>query len=271
MNFKKIIMVTLMIGVTGSLIANEAKVLMDFNPETPDSKLIAKKVEISDKNEYFISKGCKWLILGKLTEIDPAKTYTLSGSFMAPGDKPETTYFGFICYDSKKKMIKRFCVLPLKNTMTELVAPAKKGDTEIKLKNCSKWKSSKKIPIVFKAEEDFSDLPNYLLQMGNNLKKDGDIWVFSLDKPLRWDFEAGTKVRQHRHSGGYMYNVAAATKIKNKWTDIKNSIKGLYKDNGGYDKFWPGTTYIKVIIITNYNNKKDGITYFKNIKLTEQD
>ena len=155
------------------------------------------------------------------------------------------------------------------NSLTEVVADAKKGDASIRIKNRTGWYQSSDYRVVADAKEDFSDIPNTNL-IANGVKKiekDGDAFVVTLSSPLLKDVAAGTKVRQHL-AGGYFY-IHPSIKIN---TDnvyrVKSSVKGLHKGHLAYKKGFPyGVPQWRIIILANWNWSKAGME-ISNINLT---
>ena len=211
-----------------------------------------------------------------LIEIDPSKTYQLSGSLKSIGKDKGTSYLGLIMYDAKKRLISLSVVLSRKGSFTELAADAKTGDKVLKLKNCARWdtKILKRTQVAFNSKKDYSDLPNYnLSNLIVKLEKKGDVYEITLKSPIKKTFPTGTKVRQHYSYGGYQYCAAAGKIVPDKWTKYSAVIKGTAKTRNSMTQFWPGTKFVKVIVILNYNAKKgsDCKTLFDDITFAEVD
>ena len=140
-------------------------------------------------------------------------------------------------------------------TDTELVAPAKKGDTVIKVKDGSKWKVRSWSGFVYNSDPSLSDLPNrnYLACPLKEMKQEGDAWTLTFSRPLKVDLPAGTKVRQHS-GGGYMYT-GKYGQLTGDWKTFTGSAKGLLKAGFNYAKFAPGTARVSVLMLVNWGNK----------------
>jgi len=228
-----------------------------------ESSCLAAKGSITAKSPGFI-------------EIDPTKTYKLSGSFKSVGKDQGRCYLGLIMYNAKKRLIHRNHITHKAGSQTKLAADAKAGDTVIKLADCSKWdtrKLNRKL-VAFGAKDDLSDLPNTDLSFPiAKLEKQGDVYEVTLTKPLKKDYPAGTEVREHYRTGGYQYCAAANKPIPNEWTKYSAIIKGINSKGPSNKQFWPGTKYVKAVIIMNYRAKKDQDcqTLFDDVILEEVD
>lgn len=196
-------------------------------------------------------------------EIDPSKAYKLSASIKTAGTDKSTCYIGLVSYDAKKRTIQRPNITIIKGSFTTLVADAKAGAKVLQVKDCSKWnkKLIKRIKIALNAKKDYSDLPNFnLTNKIVKFEKKGDIYEVTLTSPLKANLKAGTKVRAHLNYGGYQYCVASAKPAPAKWTKYSAVIKGMAKFGAPNKQFWPGTKYVKVVVILNYNAKKGSNT-----------
>ncbi len=213
------------------------------------------------------------LISSRMIKIDPSKKYTLSFQAKAKGlkdvKKGSTIHAGFIICDEKGKELQTYHLNTLRNSMTEVAADAKKGDTVVLVKDMSKVTYTRSwFYLVAGAKADFSDLPNGNV-IGQNMKsvaKDGEFWKITFNKPLLQDVKAGTSVRIQM-GGGYMY--AAGTKnVGNDWTKFSGSVKGnsprgIFENN----RWSPCAAQAKIVILTNYNSNADAIE-IKDVTLT---
>ncbi|MDD5597330.1 MAG: hypothetical protein PHV82_05265 [Victivallaceae bacterium] len=216
--------------------------------------------KVSGKSSCLATQGSISAKSPEFIEIDPAKTYKLSGSFKSAGKDQGRCYLGLIMYDANKRLIHRNHITYKAGSQTKLAAEAKTGDTVIKLADCSKWDTGKlnRKLVAFGAKDDLSDLPNTDLSAPiDKLEKQGDIYEVTLTKPLKKDYPAGTEVREHYSTGGYQYCAAANKTVPNEWTKYSTVIKGIDPKGPSNKQFWPGTKYVKAIIIMNYRAKKD--------------
>lgn len=215
-----------------------------------------------------------WAYSKTYIPVDPSKTYELSGSFKSIGKDQGRCYLGLVMYNAKKRSIYRNSVSAYKGTITELAADVKVGDKVIQLKDCSKWHKAplnRKI-IAWNAKKDFSDLPNYATSSTLvKLEQKGDIWEATLKRPVKKSYPAGTKVREHYTGGGYSYIAASYKPVPAKWTKFSGKVKGIAKLGPSKKQFWPGTKYVKVVVIVNYRAKKgsDCKTLFDDISFKE--
>ena len=204
-----------------------------------------------------------WSFSPGYIEVDPSKAYQLSALLKAAGVEKSRCYVGIVSYNAKRRTITRTNVNIVKGSLTTLAADAKAGDKVLKIKDCSKWnkKYITRTQVGFGAKKDFSDLPNYSLSnRAVKLEKKDDIYELTLRTPIKKAFKAGTQIRQHIAAGGYQYCAASAKMIPAKWTKCSALIKGQVKYGTPNNKFWAGTKYVRVIVILNYQAKKDSDT-----------
>ena len=228
------------------------------------------KANVTAKEGVYTSKGGFTLFSTKTFKMDPAKKYKISADFKSISGTPGYVYIGFRPLDAKNRWIHPASVYCLPKTMTELAAPAKKGDKAVKVKDAANWNTrSGHSCITFNAKEDLSDLPNFDFTYitKNGAVKKGDVWEISLKSPLKKDYAAGTKVRQQTASSSFIY--AALRKLAPKGeAKLSGIVSGLYKDTIGFRKFWNGTKTFQVIVMHG-SAKNDAVLEIRNIKLEE--
>jgi hypothetical protein len=218
--------------------------------------------------------GYTQLFSNKLFKIDPAKTYTVSGWFKSVGKQPGKLYFGFASYDKNKKSISSRSVMIEPGTDTVLAADCKPDDKVIKIKNGAKWKLHKYGLIAFKTDPngEYSDLPNFNTSPPAVIKveQQGDIWELTLSNPCGKAFAAGTPIREQYTGPGYQYCASSNKKIPTEWTKLSATVKGIAMINVPADKFWPGTAYVKIMMLMNYQAKDGEVMLWDDIKLEEK-
>ena len=204
-----------------------------------------------------------WSFSPGYIEVDPSKAYQLSALLKTAGVEKSKCYVGIISYNAKKRNISRTSVNIVKGSLTTLAADAKAGDKVLKIKDCSKWskKYINRTQVGFGAKKDFSDLPNFNLSgVAAKLEKKGDIYELTLKSPIKKAFKAGTQIRQHVAAGGYQYSAASSKIAPAEWKKFSAVIKGQAKYGTPNNKFWAGTKYVRVVVILNYQAKKDSDT-----------
>ena len=238
--------------------------------EKPEDFLQAKSVTVSDDGAMAFKGTFTNLFSKQVIKIDPAKKYRISGEFCLKGGKPVSLFFGFVPYDKNKVQIFTNSVLGNNKTLTTVAEDAKKGDKVIKVKDASKWNiNSPYSYIVFKAAEDYSDLPNRstIHTVAPNARQAGEVWEITLKTPLKADIAAGTAVRQHSDGGTYIYT-GGAFKTAGVWKARTGTISGIAASGAPPNKFWKGTETVRVLILA-LNGDKQSETEFKNIKVEE--
>jgi hypothetical protein len=202
------------------------------------------------KAAYEVKKG-RTIISKKRFKVSPDKYYVVTAWVKTAGEEPSYGYLGFAPYTAKGRFISQQSIYGLPGTLTELAAPCKKTDKVIKIKNGAKWQKNRWALIAFGAKADNSDLPNFNhSSIGiEKIEKKGDIYEVTLVKAVGRAYPAGTKVREHRCGGSYMY--AKHGKVPTKWTKWEGKP---FKGN----QFRKGTAAAQAIMICNYskNGKK---------------
>ena len=238
--------------------------------EKPEDFIQAKSVTASDDDAMAFKGTYTNLFSKQMIKVDPARKYRISGDFCLKGGKPVALFFGFVPYDKNKVQIIPNTVLGNNNTLTTVAEDAKKGDKVIKVKDASKWNiNSPYSYIVFKAAEDYSDLPNRstIHTVVPNARQAGEVWEITLKTPLKADIAAGTAVRQHFDGGTYIYT-AGSFKTLGVWKTRTGTISGIAASGAPSNKFWKGTETVRVLILA-LNGDKQSETEFKNIKVEE--
>ncbi|MCP3968471.1 MAG: hypothetical protein GY750_18905 [Lentisphaerae bacterium] len=209
-------------------------------------------------------------------KVEDGKNYRLSGWFKSIGKSPAVLYFGLIMYDKNANEIKRKEVTVVKDTDSQLIADAKFGDIVLKVFTCEKWVMSKRminqnrLLVGFGAEKDYSDLPNRdLAGPVAKFEKKGNFYEVTLKRPLQKTFVSGTKVRQQLNYGGYQYCAALEKTLSGEWQEMTADIMGIAKKGAPDKMFWPGTKYVKVVILANYSMNNDAKTLFTGISFKE--
>ena len=185
------------------------------------------------------------------------------------GPKKQAISDDFIELDPEaQKRILSEDVTIIEGTETALTEEAVKGSKVLKIANGQSWAfepgSSPKWGVVaFNVDDSgaFSDLPNRERSDWGitAIRQVGGQWEVELKNPLRTDYPAGTKVRQHKTAGTCMWigELVAPTE----WTQTNGRRSGLsmFRDNS--KKFWPGTRFVKIFIM----NQSDSDILFDDI------
>lgn len=202
-----------------------------------------------------------------------AKETIVTIDFKAPdgGIKNTLYYLGIVNFDKNGKRIEISYVNPVRNSGTVLVAPCKKTDTVLKVKNAEKF--VKNTCMAYDVKNDFSDLPNFTAKASvriRDFKNKGDHWEVLLSKPCGVEYPANTPVRAH-YDGWYQYLICGHTPPANgAWKKYTIKIAGTQIGNPG-TKWTVGTAGIKFIVFNNGKNTgKEGM-FFRNLTITTPD
>lgn len=170
--------------------------------------------------------------------------YSVSGSFKrAPGNTERNVplFFAVAFYDKDGKWIHGMEACPVSGTLTELAAPAKKGDRIIKLKDASKWQK-RPSNIAFHAKTDESDLPNRdLSPYVTSVEQMDGVWEVTLRTALRKSYEAGTLCRQQ--SGSPFHYIRLGVNLKDEWSTFSAVIPP--------SAIWRGAASMKIVCFSN--------------------
>jgi len=209
-----------------------------------------------DGKKSFVLMTNKTVLSDDFIEVDPKARYELSGYFMAPTGSA-LCYLGFDCYDADKKRIASQEITTLKGTETTLSEAAVKGDKVLKIGNGKSWVYDESwtpqygcVAINVDDSGACSDLPNRnLTEYGiAAIRQAGAKWEVELVKPLAMDLPAGTKVREHRAQGNCRW--VASKPVSGQWEQLKGIVSGIATTGQEQGKFFPGTRYIKVNILS---------------------
>lgn len=259
---KKSTVLAVLFGITGILNAQDA-VTHQF--DSFKGKCAAATL---DGSKVFETQAPAIVTAQKCVEVNPAKTYILSGEFKAAG-QGTGLYFGIISYDEDMQEIKAQNINAFENTLTELSEPAKAGSRTIKVRSAANWKA---VPAnffaAFNADENFKDLPNFNLLPVKAINEN----EITLGAPLSKAYPAGTKIRMHRAGSGWTYCAAANKPLSVEWTTFTGKIKGSgFHRKGGefYDRFRPGTRLVVPALTLRNTGKEPVKVFFRNLKLEE--
>lgn len=227
--------------MTFALLSDEALITADAEKEGQ----ISSGAELSDSaktgKKAYLLKGTQTVYSLKITKIDPNKFYEASVWVKAAGAKPTFGYLGIASYDAQKRYIAHEHVMDVKNSLTELAEACQPTDTAIKIKDGAEWNKGAAQAVAFNAKADKSDIPNRNVVFMKSIKKNGDVYEVTLDKPVGKAYAAGTKVRQHI-AGGFIYPKYG--KVPTEWTLWKSKpIKGSDLRAG---------VWARVVMLCNY-------------------
>lgn len=207
----------------------------------------------SGKASMEIQRG-KQVISPDFIEIDPTKTYTLSGFFRTIESTPDNASINsknrvliYVYYYDKNKTLMGPCSMwPMIGTENTLKKAVKKGDS-LKERVPDEWYMHPRLlyAMAFDVKDDLSDLPNASAQL--------------LGKPAQADHPAGTRIRLHRYIDPAQIH-GAVVPI---WTLFTITLSGEAPiDNpnrriDGNKQFWNGTKYVKIRIINRDHSGGD--------------
>jgi len=221
----------------------------------------------------FSVAGSKMILTRNFIEIDPSKSYRLSGAFKSAGSGANVVMVGLRLYNADKKEISATSVSAIPDSGTTLIAGAGAGATQLKVRDAASWENAFQnrrlvIALSVDAGGEYRDLPNFQTRRVVDLRKSDDGWEVSLEKPLDVSYPEGTAVRAHLMSGHFLYAFNFNKQLAG-WTNYQGVIKPVLKSGAIGSSFWPGTKYAKVIILANWGQSERETLLFGNISLEE--
>ena len=235
--------------------------------ETKDfynTKLLSRSGEA-----FTLKKGYVFSVKG--IELDPAKKYVISADVRVTPGAGKTNYVFLSLIPSTVKG-RRFAaehVYVAPGSDTVLAGAAKAGDDTLTVRDASGWNNKHPYAYVaFNTKDDYSDLPNFSIErtVKGSVEKEGNVWSVSLINPLKKDYPAGTKIRQHLGGGTYIH--AVIRRPSEKWQTVKGVISGARLKAGRSDRqLWPGTGKVRVAVTVS--GDEDCSVDFRDLKLEE--
>ena len=266
---------SLLLTLALSLSASAGEVL--FAPErvsdwlwnyTPD------KVSVSARNgvKTFRIRGYRQRVSARKFPVKNGIVYRLSGEFRAaPGSTPAKFYFGFAPCCGKGRPINSPTVNLIPGSGTALLADVGKTDRIIRLAPAANWKTGGFV--VFHAEKDLSDLPNFHFSKGTvqSIARQGESMIVTLSRPVGLEAAKGTPVREHFPGGNYHYAGALNETAPLQWTLFEGYVSGFARGGLPRDQWWAGTETVAVMILGNYRGPEDAVLEFRNLKFETAD
>jgi hypothetical protein len=250
------VMGSLFIAALGVGIANAA-VVEEIKASAEGAKkfTVAPKIIDMDGEKVFAIPPKSYIAyaLKKKTKFDPAVKYNVSVKVKQLGKVPALVYIGFIPYDAKgRKIGPQHGYNNTKGSFTTLAAAVAKGAKSLSVKDASKWKKGPYYFVAFNAKEDMSDIPNFnVAGVITRIEKNGDGYTITFSKALEKAYPAGTKVRQHRSGGTYVYTKAG--KSSKEWT--------VWKGKPVQGKTFRKATHIRPMITINAKKEGSGAVF----------
>lgn len=202
-----------------------------------------------------------------IIEVDPDKSYELSGWVKSADDRQAKVKLALIPLDANKVPITSAEILAVPDTETELAEECKAQDTIVKVVDASNWTLNSEIDVIaFHAVDGYGDLPNRNISpLVKKVEKKGNVWELTLEQQCGTAYPAGTKIRKHQMGSTYMYPASIDRFQSNDWVELTGKIKGLSESGTTYGKFWAGTKYVQPAVVS-----LEGNVYFDDIKLEEK-
>lgn len=233
---------SLSLGLCAEVIC-EVKTLKDVENRRP--------LALQEDGSFRVTKAA-WVVGKQPIPADANKKYRISCEVKCPGDKPvKGVRIGVSPRSAQKKGANISGILPVKGTETAVVAPVKRSDKQIRVKDASRWK---KVPtrIVYDADPEgkLRDIPNFDFISGRptGWKQDGGDWVIELNRPAGVDLSAGTVIRQHVDSRNAIFSNAKLI-APGEWRTIEFVIgPGLTQSDRVSNKLFQGVAFISPLV-----------------------
>lgn len=274
----RILLFLLGMGVFTELHAEPGTVLAPVKPEEFSDLKAGTPLPYPEQNVMLLNDSRGFFT--KLVPVDTGKRYRLSGEFrLAPDSDELSVIFAIVPHTADGTRIygPNICFVP--DSETVLVADARKGDAELKVKDTTKWdraaaSSIGKVAFGIDPSGKQGDLPNFNLSpFISKVTSDG---VVTLKKPMEKDYPAGTSVRLHLDRK-FFGIFRGFEKLGDRWKTLDvivspGSLRRPLVAPSLYD-WWPGTTKAAILLypfVPKGMPKGSGIL-FRNIKLEECD
>jgi hypothetical protein len=255
--------------MTSGLIAGEESLVKwDADASVLQKQWVGKiKYENLDGKLCGVVDNKNGILSKKFIPIEAGKKYTLAGTFKSLGEAPSKVYYGFRCYDKKKRQVAHYYSNVILGSATTLAQECKKGDKTIIIKANKKWKKNQ--AIAFNVKDDFSDLPNRdIIYKITKVTLQGGNMELQLSTPAKKEYSAETKVRMHSPSyGSYIYTTIVGAKMPKTWKTYSKSASLAKPGQMGWKFLRPGTAFVRIVILPNYNKKKDEKVAFTDLSL----
>ena len=192
--------------------------------------------------EVTINKSKNFTKLTEFIALDNKQTYLLKVD--AVGGKGHLDIM-IDQYSGGKKRIAPHQVNASFGTQTELAVNAVKGEKSFLVKDASKWNPARHGRLVaFKAQEDFSDLPNYRLSYYiTQIKQENNLWRITMDRSLSATYPAGTPIRLHADTGYLTIRLKLPLK-----TPYIGRIDPAPQYGAKYATLWPQAKFYRLMV-----------------------
>ncbi len=215
------------------------------------------------------ASGTKLFSVESLT-VFTGQAYRLSGEFRSPEKENRPVYFGLEMLDAKNRGILPQNAQVVPGSDTQLAAATASGDSEILVKDGSKWKPDPGAFVAFDSSPDYSDLPNYRLSYTGGVRevvKEGAFWRIRLKGPHHFSGKEGTPVRLHLTGASYLYLDGKAIAAGSEWKRFSAQLSGFQQPGRPvHNRLWPGTRAVRILVWLP-GKEGDGRVEFRNVKL----
>jgi hypothetical protein len=264
-----------------------AEKIVNMNRVNINSKINGEYILNTNLHQHGF-KGDEFI---KVSTVD---RFTLSGNLEINGqvdvkDKPNQ-YLGYAAYDIDKKLILSHHIMKSSGaTDTYFASDVKPGDKELHIEDCTGWcgvdgKDVNRIyskSIVWYGYKNSKGFvyPDFtytrytsvrdLWANGNVVKQEDGTWKIKLKKAWSGpEIKKGTAVRNNNSGGTYQYVTCPGRELEAGNYSFSAEFGGEVITDGvnHYNKWRPGTEYIKTLVLTNYYTKTDVNVIWSDIK-----
>lgn len=254
----KNIIPALIIFLTAAVWAGESNLIKSGDGENEITVKQWGKYVTQNKEDVVWGKGALQLSRRatikspEMVPVDPQKKYCLK-MFVKTLQQPAKVLIGLKFYTKDKEEIGTCSVYALPDRKAVLNKDVKAGEKTIEI-SATDWEAKKIPAVAFNVKEDLSDLPNLEAFRITEIQKKDNHSILTLRKPLKKAYPAGTLLRQHIYLDPLWFEFKAGTEWQEFSFDIsKESPLGKpdRKKFKNIQKFWYGTRFVKIIILTN--------------------
>ena len=240
--------------------------------------------DLNYKNGFLTAtaSGQKQVISNEMIEVNTNKKYFQSVT-MKSDNQNSRSYVGLIQYDINQNSIWPFHYQFKRGTTTYLTQDLNNGDTEIHLNDVSGfsyehinidndlyngiivWNYKDSTGYQYPVETYSRNVYSSIIEK-DNIDKESNI--IKLKNPWsKGKIEKGTKLSQASSGNTYNYGILRNDSIDGNWKTYTNIITG--EGNETTQQFRPGTRYVKLLWLMNYNSSANTTIDIKDIIFSE--
>lgn len=225
-----------------------------------------KNSALTAKDGILTVTGKQQLLTAEQITVDPAKTYTFTAAMRCVDGKKSVFMPIVLQYDAAKNTIGTGRAKTIDDTFTQLLAPVKRGDKSLLVKDAKLWPQKELLVIAFNTKEDYSDLPTPRVNWNTieSIVPENGAFRVNLKSIVPFNAAPGG-IRLHRNGPLYMFP-AGGRQTGDNWQTITGKITGMERKNFTDNSWAPGAVKARFGLQVNFRNIQ-GVTEIKDMKI----